>query len=69
MHKLFEAAVRKKKWKLMVYNVEFVAAISVILSWLLLFQKVNLELVSNGLMDVLEGCEQYLLGTFSTNTF
>lgn len=40
------------------YSAEFVAVISVIMSWLLLFQNVNLEHVSNGLMDVQEGCEQ-----------
>lgn len=51
----------------MVYNAEFVTVISVIMRWLLLFQ--NLELVSNGLMDVLEDGEPYVLRTFSTNTF
>lgn len=43
------------------YSAEFVAVISVIMSWLLLFQNVNLEHVSNGLMDVQEGCEQISL--------
>lgn len=45
----------------MVYNAEFVAVISVVMSWLLLFRKLNLELVSNGLMDVQEGCESISL--------
>lgn len=45
----------------MVYSGEFVTVISVIMSWLLLFQKVNLGFVSNGLMDVQEDCEQITL--------
>lgn len=41
----------------MMHSAEFVAVISVIVSWLSVFQKVNSELVSNRLMDVQEGCE------------